>query len=142
MTAHVVVSCLDEEHPATLSPRAMQPLRKELGFEGLLISDDLEMKAVADHYSTEEMCERGLLSGVEQFLVCKEPERVMHAYEAIVKLVESKRIKHEVLEDAAKSVKVFRDRWNHPMNSAEPLSPWSAHDSLKEEIFLRLKAGS
>ena len=142
MTAHVVVSCLDEEHPATLSPRAMQPLRRELGFEGLLISDDLEMKAVADHYSTAEMCERGLLSGVEQFLVCKEPERVMEAYEAIVKLVESKKIKHEVLEDAAKSIKVFRDRWNHPMNEGAPLNPWSAHDSLREEIYLRLKAGS
>ena len=141
MTAHVIVSCLDESHPATLSPTAMEPLRTELGFQGLLISDDLEMKAVADHYSTAEMCERGLAAGVEQFLVCKEPTRVMEAYEALVKLAESKVIKHEVFEDAAKSIKRFRDRWNH---NAVPTSdtPWSDNEPLREEIMLRLKAGS
>ena len=48
MTAHVLVPSLDEERPATLSPRIVQALlRDELGFEGVILSDDLEMKAIA-----------------------------------------------------------------------------------------------
>jgi beta-N-acetylhexosaminidase len=48
MTAHVLVPALDEDIPATLSPRIVQAiLREELGFEGVILSDDLEMKAVS-----------------------------------------------------------------------------------------------
>ena len=48
MTAHVLVPSLDEERPATLSPRIVHGLlRDELGFDGVILSDDLEMKAIA-----------------------------------------------------------------------------------------------
>ncbi len=48
MTAHVLVPSLDEEQPATLSPRIVHGmLRDELGFDGVILSDDLEMKAIA-----------------------------------------------------------------------------------------------
>src|SRR5918996_1350654 len=48
MTAHVLVPAFDEERPATLSRRIVQAiLREELGFEGVILSDDLEMKAIA-----------------------------------------------------------------------------------------------
>ena len=48
MTAHVLVPSLDEERPATLSPAIVQALlREELGFEGVILSDDLEMKAIS-----------------------------------------------------------------------------------------------
>ena len=52
MTAHVLVPSLDEEQPATLSPRIVQGmLRDELGFQGVILSDDLEMKAIAKTYA-------------------------------------------------------------------------------------------
>ena len=48
MTAHVLVPSLDEDRPATLSPKVVQALlREELGYEGVILSDDLEMKAVS-----------------------------------------------------------------------------------------------
>jgi beta-glucosidase-like glycosyl hydrolase len=51
MTAHVLVRSLDEEVPATLSPRVIDGLlRREMKYGGLIVSDDLEMKAVADHW--------------------------------------------------------------------------------------------
>ena len=47
MTAHVLVPALDAEHPGTLSPEVLGRLRDELGFQGVIVSDDIEMKAVA-----------------------------------------------------------------------------------------------
>ena len=48
MTAHVLVPALDEKRPATLSPAIVDGLlQEELGYEGVILSDDLEMKAIA-----------------------------------------------------------------------------------------------
>ena len=49
MTAHVIVSCLDPERPATLAPSVLELLRGEVGYDGLVFGDDFEMAAVADH---------------------------------------------------------------------------------------------
>ena len=51
MTAHVLVPSLDEKRPATLSRRIVSDLlRDELGYDGVILSDDLEMKAIANEY--------------------------------------------------------------------------------------------
>src|SRR5690606_22344787 len=49
MTAHVLTPCLDERVPATLSARVLSRLREELRFRGVVVSDDLDMKAVASN---------------------------------------------------------------------------------------------
>ena len=72
MTAHVLFPELDQKWPATLSPAILEEfLLKRMGFQGLVFSDDLEMKALADHHSLEEMIYRGLMAGVDVFLICK-----------------------------------------------------------------------
>jgi beta-N-acetylhexosaminidase len=70
MTAHVVFEAVDRHRPATLSPDVMALLREELRYDGVVFSDDLEMKAVADHYRPEQMVAGGLEAGVDAFLVC------------------------------------------------------------------------
>ncbi|HEY6003831.1 MAG TPA: beta-N-acetylhexosaminidase [Anaeromyxobacter sp.] len=70
MTAHVVFEALDPRRPATLSPPVMRLLREQAGFDGCAISDDLEMKAVADHFPLEEAAPGAVLAGVDALLVC------------------------------------------------------------------------
>jgi beta-N-acetylhexosaminidase len=70
MTAHVVFDALDARRPATLSPPVMRLLREQAGFDGCAISDDLEMKAVADHFPLEEAAPGAVLAGVDALLVC------------------------------------------------------------------------
>ncbi len=85
MTAHILYPALDSKFPATLSPSVLQILRKELGYDGVVFSDDLEMKAVADHYSLEDQVLRSLHAGVDALLVCKSQElglRVLEILEA------------------------------------------------------------
>jgi len=73
MTAHVLFPALDAKRPATLSPDVMAILREELGYDGVVFSDDLEMKAIADHYSPKAMVDGCLEAGVDSLLVCKDP---------------------------------------------------------------------
>lgn len=70
MTAHVVFEAVDRHRPATLSPDVMALLREELRYDGVVFSDDLEMKAVADHHRPAQMVLGGLEAGVDAFLVC------------------------------------------------------------------------
>jgi beta-N-acetylhexosaminidase len=70
MTAHVVFEALDPVRPATLSPAAMSLLRERVGFDGCAISDDLEMKAVAEHFPLEEAAPGAVAAGLDALLVC------------------------------------------------------------------------
>ncbi len=84
MTAHVVVEALDPSAPATLSPRVIDDcLRRELGFDGFVVSDDLEMKAVADHYSVGRAAVLSILAGCDACLVCATPRLIREAHSAL-----------------------------------------------------------
>jgi beta-N-acetylhexosaminidase len=55
MTAHIINKNIDENYPATLSPLFLQNiLREELNFKGVIVSDDMQMRAIIDHYGFEE----------------------------------------------------------------------------------------
>lgn len=87
MTAHVVYPSLDAEEPATLS-RAIctDLLRGELGFQGVLFSDDLEMKALT--MPTGEAAVRAVAAGCDVLLVCSRADLVEVAHEALVREAE------------------------------------------------------
>jgi beta-N-acetylhexosaminidase len=74
MTAHVQLPALDPELPATISPTVMSILRDELGYEGVVFTDDLEMKAVADHYDPEALVSGCLAAGVDALIVSRSRE--------------------------------------------------------------------
>ncbi|MDR2144324.1 MAG: hypothetical protein LBP29_08145 [Treponema sp.] len=66
MTSHVFNSALDPEYPATLSESTLEGvLRNRLGFSGLIVSDDLNMAAVAANYSLETALEKAVNAGVD-----------------------------------------------------------------------------
>lgn len=72
MTAHIVMTGLGERFPATLSPQIIHDiLRGELGFDGVVVSDDLEMDAIIDRFSTLKAVILGIRAGVDAFLICK-----------------------------------------------------------------------
>jgi len=73
MTAHILFPALDAKRPATLAPDVMAILREELAYDGVVFSDDLEMKAVADHHSPKALVDGCLEAGVDSLLVCKDP---------------------------------------------------------------------
>src|SRR5262249_21992353 len=71
MTAHVLVPALDEQRPATLSKRIVTGLlREELHYDGVIVSDDLEMKALANDYKVPESAVLAVEAGCDTVLTC------------------------------------------------------------------------
>ncbi|HEY6212200.1 MAG TPA: beta-N-acetylhexosaminidase, partial [Vicinamibacterales bacterium] len=71
MTAHVFVPSLDEQRPSTLSKRIVTDiLRRELGFRGVILSDDLEMKAIASKYAVPSAAVMAVEAGCDGVLIC------------------------------------------------------------------------
>jgi len=109
MTAHVVYPALDPDHPATLSRRiATDLLRGELGFKGVLVSDDLGMKAVADRYSIEDLAVGAIEAGVDHLLVREPVARQVAAFEAILRAAESSAGFRARVEEAAARVAALK----------------------------------
>ena len=90
MTAHILVRAIDPHVPATLS-RAIctDLLRRDIGFQGVLFSDDLEMKAVADRFPIEDSAVLAIEAGCDVLLVCRDEDAQERALDALVHRAES-----------------------------------------------------
>ena len=124
MTAHVLYPSWDAKMPATLSRRiAHDILRGELGFAGMLVSDDLGMRAVADNFAVEDLVVQSLLAGVDHFLVREPLDRQVRAFEALVKASEAREDVRRRITESAERVARFKSRLRVPMPaSADALS--------------------
>jgi beta-N-acetylhexosaminidase len=101
MTAHVVFEALEKGVPATMSKRVLVELmRQDLGFDGVLVSDDLEMKAIAQHYSIERAVVDGVNASVDLFLVCHHAEVQRRAIDALAAAVRDGRVSEQRLDEA------------------------------------------
>src|SRR5207248_11447079 len=87
MTAHVLVPALDEKRPASLSRAIVTDiLRRELRYEGVIISDDLEMKAIANAYTAPEAAVLAIAAGCDAMLICSgDTDKQAAALEALVR---------------------------------------------------------
>jgi beta-N-acetylhexosaminidase len=109
MTAHVVFSAIEPALPATLSRKVITGLlREELGYDGVIVSDDLEMKAVLDHFGVAESAVRAIEAGCDLLLVCEHPDRLREAHEALVKRAEADAAFRARLEQASARVAALR----------------------------------
>jgi beta-N-acetylhexosaminidase len=127
MTAHILVPSLDEQRPATLSPAIIRGmLREELDFDGVILSDDLDMKAIADTYTVSDAAVQAIAAGCDGVLLCreltKEPGNDAHAHaqvlEALIHAVEDGRIPYKRAEDALARNRKAKERF-----LAAPVAP-------------------
>jgi beta-N-acetylhexosaminidase len=88
MTAHVVYPALDPGIPATLSRAVCTDLRDAIGFRGMLVSDDLEMQAVAARWSIEDAAVSAVAAGCDALLVCFSQEKQERAVDALTREAE------------------------------------------------------
>lgn len=119
MTAHVVFGALDPGLPATLSQAAIGLLRHECGYSGCVISDDLEMKAVAEHFPLEEAVPLALGAGVDALLVCHSADVQHRAIDIACAAAESGRLSRERLAGSRQRVSALLAFAGPPPNPRE-----------------------
>jgi len=125
MTAHVFVPSLDDRRPATLSRRIVTDiLRRELDYAGVILSDDLEMKAIADRYAVPAAAVMAVEAGCDGILICSGAHDVQaSALEALIHAVEDERLPMSRVEDALKRQQRAKERFFAAPAPARPLDP-------------------
>ena len=106
LVSHTVVYALDSDHPASLSPAVIRYLRQEMGFDGVIITDDLVMDAITDAYGTEESAVLAVLAGCD--LLCSSEYVVQ--YRAVLDAVTDGRIPLEQVK--ASVLRILRWKQN------------------------------
>jgi len=108
MTAHILNSKLDPKYPATLSSATLQGiLRKQLRYTKLILSDDMEMKAIADHYGASEAPKLAIEAGCDM-LVYRSENAARHAYETLFKALEDGSLDPEIVLQAQSRIKALK----------------------------------
>ncbi len=129
MSAHIVFEALDPQWPATLSPRVIPTLlRDELGFDGVLFSDDLEMQAIAAHQSPDTIARRGLEATLDVFLVCHEVSHATAIRDAIARAAGESSTHAAALAAANRRVQALRE-----VTPDHARTPWAGGVPMQRE---------
>jgi len=107
MTAHVRFETFDRL-PATLSPVALRLLRRDVGFRGCCISDDLEMRAISDIWGVPDAAELSITAGCDAVLVCHTLQHQHDAIDAIARGARAGPLPRERLAEAASRLETLQ----------------------------------
>jgi len=108
MTAHILNPKLDQHRPATLSARTLQEiLRGQLRFRGVIVSDDMEMKAITEHYGVDEAPLLAIQAGCD--LLCYRTEAAArHAYEVLLKALDEEKLTAERVLESVQRLRALK----------------------------------
>lgn len=105
MVTHTVISAIDAERPATLSPAVISLLRDELGFEGVIISDAMDMGAIEEYSGGKDVCVAAFLAGID--LLCT-PTDAKTAYNSLLAAIKDGTIPPERLDEAVTRIILWK----------------------------------
>lgn len=109
MVSHAMYPQIDPDHPASLSKAIITDwLRKDLGYNGVVVTDDMDMGALANHYTFGDMAVQSILAGSDILLVCHEYEHMQEAYNGLMKAVKDGRISKERLDESVKRILLMK----------------------------------
>ena len=109
MVSHAMYPQIDPDNPASLSKAIITDwLRKDLGYNGVVVTDDMDMGALANHYTFGDMAVQSILAGSDILLVCHEYEHMQEAYNGLMKAVKDGRISKERLDESVKRILLMK----------------------------------
>ena len=111
MVGHIMVMALDDHRPASLSGAVIGYLRQEMGFKGVVITDDLAMGAITDTYGAGEAAVLAVLAG--NSMLCSTEYDVQ--YQAVLEAAVSGRIEQASIDDAVYRILL----WKHQLGLLE-----------------------
>jgi beta-N-acetylhexosaminidase len=147
ITAHVVIEAFDPDRPATISHKVLTGLlRGELGYDGIVATDCLEMDAIAGSMGTVRGAVEALAAGADLLLISHHLELAQQAADAIVAAVDAGEIPLARLQEAHERVRGLRERLAKPSELAEPVDDEWPLDAARRAVTVlrgdaRLRAG-
>lgn len=113
MTTHIMFPALDSELPSTLSRKIITGLlREEMGYDGVIITDSMEMKGIADNWSVPEACVMAIEAGVDIVLIPHTLATQRAARAAIIRAVKDGRISEARLDESVDRINALKRQYN------------------------------
>ncbi len=136
MTAHIVFEALDSQRPATLSRAVLTDLlRGELGYQGVVFTDCLEMQAISDHVEVAEAAVQSVSAGADVVLICHSFERQEAALEALIHEAERSPAFAARVQDAARRSTQLRAAYApHPQNLERRTQLFASHSAWQRRL--------
>ena len=104
MVSHATATAIDEVYPCSLSKKVItEQLRDYLGYDGIVVTDAMNVKSITDYYTTEEACVRTIKAGADMILM---PENFETGYNAVLEAVREGEISEERIDESLK--RIFR----------------------------------
>ncbi|CAG8016285.1 unnamed protein product [Penicillium olsonii] len=111
MTAHISLPCIDLTRPATLSAKALSILRKDMAYDGMVITDCLEMDGIRSTFGTEEGSVLALQAGSDSLMICHTFEVQLASIKRVCEAVKSGEIDQTRMADAYRHVAAVKDKF-------------------------------
>lgn len=113
MAAHILCTELDENYPASMSKNIITDLlRDEMGFEGVVITDDLTMGAISESYSFGDAAVLSINAGCDILSICFGEDNVKQAVKAIKEAVENGAITEERIDESVRRILKLKEDYN------------------------------
>ncbi len=113
MVAHLLCTEIDADNPSSLSKTIVTDiLKKDLKFDGVVLTDDLTMDAIDDKYSIEQAAVMALNAGCDMLLVCHEYNNAENVIDSIISAVKNNELDEERLDDAVLHILKMKSKYN------------------------------
>src|SRR5690606_25061912 len=133
MTAHVAFPAIDPELPATLSQAALTGLlRGELGFEGLIVTDYMDMDAIKRHFGAGEAAVMSVLAGADLVLLGPDLETQREVHAALLAAMRDGTLSEERVREAAGRSLAVAQAYPPQLDAEAP--PYAAHRELARQV--------
>jgi beta-N-acetylhexosaminidase len=132
MTAHIVFPALDPELPATLSKKVIDYLRETMGFQGVLVSDSMDMGAISTKYGAVDASILAVAAGIDVLLMGKQDHVAIH--DGLLKAVQEGRLSIDRLDDAVMRILRLKDRNAEKPKTIPDARELAANAALAQEI--------
>lgn len=111
MVAHLLVPAIDPDLPTSLSPRAMTLLRQELGYQGIIITDDLMMGAIVQHYTAPQAAVMALQAGADMIMLAGSVELAEQAVGKVLEALQAGRLSQAQIDRSVRRVLALKARY-------------------------------
>jgi len=137
MTAHIIFEAIDRENPATLSPAVITTLlRGKMKFSGVIFSDAMEMRAIADHFAIDDAVVKGANAGLDFLAICENPDLQNHAIDALIAAAGSGKVGQVLIKNANRRIDRLVRQYVLPPHDNPDLSVLNSpeHRAIVEQI--------
>lgn len=136
MMAHVKYEQMDPSCPASMSPVVIGFLRKELGFEGVIITDCLEMKAIQEFIPYPRDAVKAIEAGVDLVLISHTPEHQAASFQAVKEAVLEGKISLKRIEDSVSRINRWKSLLGQKAQLSEPVTDWTPVKLAEKAVTL------